>query len=261
VKSTVTTATVPSNPSDIVAETPVQIVQSNTANIIYVPTLNLISGFYRVLYDFSVSANCNQVGTKYILDDFRIVNTTNGPLPVSLKNFNANLRNNAVALTWSTETENNAKGFEVQRRMGNGAYAEIGFVNTKALNGTSSTSLEYSFSDANLKSSTVAQYRLRQVDLDGKSTFSEIRSVRNGAKNISITVYPNPGRGVANLSIPDGVGTVDVSLEDFTGKTIQRYNGINRSSMQLTNMKPGLYVVRVFVRETGEYITERISVQ
>jgi hypothetical protein len=263
VKSSVTTAGVPSNPSDILGQSQVQIVLGNAPNILYVaPTNPLPNGtLYRVLYDFSVAGNCNQGGTKYILDDFRVVTTTNGPLPVSLRNFNANLRNSNVSLSWITETENNAKGFAVERRMGNGAYVEIGFVNSKAINGTSSSTLEYNFSDANLKPSTVAQYRLRQVDLDGKTTYSEIRSVRNGAKNLIVSVYPNPSRGTTNISIPDGVGMVDLSLEDFTGKTIQRYNGINRNNMQLTNMKPGLYVVRVFVRETGESITERISVQ
>lgn len=263
VKSTVTTATVPSDPTDILGQSQVQIVLGNAPNILFVtPTNPLPNGtLYRVLYDFSVAGTCNQGGTKYILDDFRVVTTVNGPLPVSLRNFNANLRNSNVALTWITETENNAKGFAVERRMGNGAYVEIGFVNSKAVSGNSSSTLEYSFSDANLKPSTVAEYRLRQVDLDGKSSYSEIRSVRNGSKNLLLSVYPNPSRGITNISIPDGVGMVDVSLEDFTGKTIQRYNGINRNNLQLTNMKPGLYVVRVFVRETGEYITERISVQ
>ena len=63
----------------------------------------------------------------------------------------------------------------------------------------------------------VSYYRLRQVDFDGRATYSEIKAVRTGNGAIILSVYPNPSRGTVNVAIPDGIGTFDVSVDDFTG--------------------------------------------
>src|SRR5947208_484440 len=72
------------------------------------------------------------------------------PLPVKLTYFNAK-RNNAssVGLAWQTAQELNSKGFEIQRLIGNGGWQVVGFVPTQALNGNSSSVLNYSFNDNN----------------------------------------------------------------------------------------------------------------
>jgi hypothetical protein len=182
------------------------------------------------------------------------------PLPISLRNFNANQRNGKVALTWETDLENNNDGFDVQRRIGNGRYESIGFVDSKAPAGTGGA-YTYSFDDNLSAANTVAYYRLRQVDLDGKSNYSEIKSVRNGAKQIAVSVYPNPSRGTTNVSIPEGSGIMDISLNDLTGKSVQRWNSVNMRSLQLSNLKPGIYMLRINFRESGDQVVERIVVQ
>ena len=259
VKASVTSAGTP-NQADILAQSQVQIVQSNTANILYVPTPNLPVGTqYKVLYDFKAD-NCNQGGTKYILDDFKVITTVGGPLPVTLKNFNAAQRSNKVSLTWETSMELNNDGFEIERRIGNGQYQKIGFVDSKAPGGNGAE-FSYSFEDNTVLPKGVSYYRLRQVDLDGRATYSEIKAVRTGNGAIILSVYPNPSRGTVNVAIPDGVGTFDISVDDFTGKSVQRFSGLTTRNMQLNNLKPGMYMLRVSIRATGETITERIAVQ
>jgi hypothetical protein len=107
----------------------------------------------------------------------------------------------------------------------------------------------------------VSYYRLRQVDYDGRVAFSEVKAIRTGNGSIVLSVYPNPSRGTTNVAIPAGVGSVDVSVDDFTGKSVQRFSGLNTQNLQLTNLKPGMYMLRVSIRATGETITERIAVQ
>ncbi|MBS4065991.1 MAG: T9SS type A sorting domain-containing protein [Chitinophagaceae bacterium] len=181
-------------------------------------------------------------------------------LPVTLTNFNAVGRSGKVALTWETATEVNNDGFAIERKVGNGVYEKIGFVDSKAPGGTGEN-FSYSFDDFNPQAKGVTYYRLAQADLDGKITYSEIRAVRLGNGAILISVYPNPSRGTTNVVLPDGVGTVDVSVDDFTGKSVQRLTGINSKNFQVNNLKPGIYMIRVNIRSTGETITERISVQ
>lgn len=181
-------------------------------------------------------------------------------LPVTLANFNAVQRSSKVSLTWETLFELNNDGFEIERRIGSGSYQKIAFVDSKAPGGNGDA-FTYSFEDATSLPKGVTYYRLRQVDLDGRATYSEIKAVRTGNGAIVLSVYPNPSRGTTNVALPSGVGTYDVSVDDFTGKSVQRFSGLTSSNLQLNNLKPGMYMLRVSIRATGETITERIAVQ
>jgi Secretion system C-terminal sorting domain len=183
-------------------------------------------------------------------------------LPVSLKNFNAAQRSGKGFLTWETDQENNNDGFEIERRSaGNSQYQKIGFVDSKAPGGTGAA-FSYSFDDNQSLAKGVTYYRLRQVDLDGRATYSEVKAVRTGNGGLlTISIYPNPSRGTTNITIPESAGKMDVSLDDFTGKSIQRWSGISVRNLQLNNMKPGIYMLRINFRESGETIVERIIVQ
>ena len=185
---------------------------------------------------------------------------TQANLPVTLANFNAVQRSSKVNLTWDTLFELNNDGFEIERRIGGGSYQKIAFVDSKAPGGNGDA-FSYSFEDAENLPKGVTYYRLRQVDLDGNATYSEIKAVRTGNGTIILSVYPNPSRGTTNVALPSGVGTYDVSVDDFTGKSVQRFSGLTSSNLQLNNLKPGMYMLRVSIRATGETITERIAVQ
>ena len=262
VKATWTSTNTPPPASEILGQSQVQIVLSNQANILYVPlSAPVPTGTqYRIIYDFSVAANCNQNGTKYIIDELTVTTTTGGPLPVKMGAFNASLKSNRVALTWNTETEINNAGFEVERKTANGQYEKVGFVASKAPGGNGS-GFNYSFEDAALNAKGVVYYRLRQLDLDGKATYSEIRAVRMANGALTLTVYPNPSRGNTNIALPAGAGSMDISLENFSGGLVQRWMGVMNSNLQLNNLRPGVYVLRVQMRETGEQLTQRILVQ
>lgn len=190
-----------------------------------------------------------------------LLTNTCSTLPVVLKNFSATQRNSKALLTWETEIEINNAGFEVQRRLaGKSQYETVAFVDSKAPGGNGNN-YSYGFNDATTLPKGVTYYRLRQVDLDGKSTYSEIKSVRTGNGNLTISVYPNPSRGTVNVAIPESSSKMDVSLDDYTGKSIQRWSGISARNLQLNNLKPGVYMLRVNFRETGDSIIERIIVQ
>ena len=183
-------------------------------------------------------------------------------LPVKFLSFSAQQVNGKVALKWQTAQELNNKEFQVQRKMANGGYQAIATVSSKALFGNSGTVLDYSFDDlASLVGAGQVYYRIKQIDLDGRSDFSEIRSIRNNAKKFNITIYPNPGRDLVKVTIPDGAGIVDISLSDMSGKEIKRWNSTSVKNIELTNLRPGMYTIRINVKETGDVLVDKIMIQ
>jgi hypothetical protein len=116
------------------------------------------------------------------------------PLPVELIAFNANISGNKVSLTWKTATEINNFGFEVERSETSDVKLEmwekIGFVQG---HGNSNSPKEYSFTDF-LSGGTAFNYRLKQIDNDGKYEYSNSIKVLLDApsKSGALQNYPNP---------------------------------------------------------------------
>jgi hypothetical protein len=133
-------------------------------------------------------------------------------------------------------------------------------VASQALYGNSSSTLNYSFNDNN-NAHAITQYRLKEVDIDANSKFSEIRAVRGDGQAGKIIVYPNPSfDGTAKVVFEEVNGTRDVSLSDATGRLIKQWKGVTNNNLGIDNLTPGFYSLRVVIRETGEQSIEKIIV-
>jgi hypothetical protein len=182
-------------------------------------------------------------------------------LPVNLTYFNAKRTNASnVSLSWQTAQELNSSGFEIQRQIGNGGWQVIAFIPSQAINGNSNSLLTYSYTDKN-SANGVTQYRLRTVDLDGSSKFSEIRSVRGEGQAGQIILYPNPSSdGKVKVVFEDMSGTRDVSLTDMSGRVIRQWASVTTNNIEINNIPAGYYSLRVINRETGEQFVEKMVV-
>jgi hypothetical protein len=89
------------------------------------------------------------------------------PVPVELTSFTAQTIDNNVVLNWSTATEINNSGFDVERKSGNSEFSKIGFVSG---HGTTANISSYTFTDNNIDATSYT-YRLKQIDFDGSSTY------------------------------------------------------------------------------------------
>jgi hypothetical protein len=184
------------------------------------------------------------------------------PLPVTLKNIFVNLKDSKGLLNWTTSTEQNNKGFEVQKSVGNGQdFRTIGFVGTRAKDGNSNTEISYSFEDADIKAGTMHYYRLKQVDFDGKFTYSAIKSIKPGSIESNLSVYPNPSQGSFTLTTGAASGKVNVFLLDNTGRVINQYMNVSSSNTKFNNLKKGFYTLKIVDVETGEQSAQRVVVQ
>lgn len=187
-----------------------------------------------------------------------ILTNTCSVLPVVLSNFVAGCIGNEVILRWTAVTESNLKAYEVERKIGKGNYEIIQVVPARSADGLLDV-VQYMYKDR-IYTNEAIYYRLRMVDVAGKITYSDIRSVRmNGLGKVLI--YPNPGRDVIQVILPADAGVMDLTLEDMTGKTIRKWNGITQQQMQLQQLQPGMYVLRIRFRSSGEQVLERLIVQ
>ena len=91
------------------------------------------------------------------------LNYSQGALPVELSSFSASVIGASIILNWTTETEVNNYGFDVERKSFMGSWEIISFVNG---NGNSNSTKQYSFIDKNVYTGAYS-YRLRQIDNDG----------------------------------------------------------------------------------------------
>jgi len=181
------------------------------------------------------------------------------PLPVDFKSFTAARNHSNVSLKWETLTEKNCTGFAVERNT-NGTWQEVAFVSSQAPGGNSSDQLSYQYNDQN-NNKGISQYRLRQVDFDNKSKFSEIRTVRGEAQVGKIIVYPNPSMdGKVNVSFEDASLVRDISLMDMSGRVLKQWKALSNNNITIENLIPGMYTLRVVVPETGEQTVEKIVV-
>ena len=183
-------------------------------------------------------------------------------LPVSLRSFTAARNNSTVLLKWETVTEENSRGFYIERNLGNNTWETLGFVSSRAIRGNSNSALDYEYSDINNKAKGITQYRLRQVDFDGKHAYSPIRAVRAGSQKGKTIVYPNPSNdGRVNVVFAD-VNTIrDVSLMDMNGRVMKQWKGVTNNNIQIDNLIVGFYTIRIIDTDTGEQTVEKIVVK
>jgi hypothetical protein len=124
-----------------------------------------------------------------------ITMTVSSEIPVELVSFNAEMGDGNVVLNWSTATETNNNGFQIEKReksnvKGQTEFSSVGFVSGK---GTTTEKTFYSYSDKNEKPGTYL-YRLKQIDFDGTYSYSnEVELEVVAPKDFALYQnYPNP---------------------------------------------------------------------
>jgi hypothetical protein len=167
------------------------------------------------------------------------------PLPVELAAFSAMARGPVTHLTWTTATEENNAGFEVEASADSRTFRRLGWV---AGQGSSSGARAYQFDDGTFATATGPQvyYRLRQLDTDGTATFSPVRTVAVPAgRPAQLQLWPNPARGtVAVGGVAPGQA---VQLLDLAGRVLLSAVLPAEGPLQLAlpaGLAPGVYLVR-----------------
>ena len=230
----------------------------------YGPGTLLNNGSVKYCYYVGPANNNNLQGNN---SEFRFLISYNGTpcgeqgaLPVSFRAFTASRSNSVVALKWTTAMESNNLGFEIQRLTGNGTWQTLSFITTQAVAGNSSSDLTYTFNDLN-QTKGISQYRIKQIDIDKRSKFSEIRAVRGDGQKGKTIIYPNPSSdGKVNIIFEDVNGIRDISVSDITGRVVKQLKGITTNNIIVDNLTGGIYTVRIVNNETSEQEVQKFVV-
>lgn len=182
--------------------------------------------------------------------DFTIQVNESG-LPVTLTAFKGELRNGKAILTWETATEQNNRGFELQRSADGVNFTAIAFVNSKAPGGNSTSALQYYFEDENPFSGNT-YYRLKQTDLDLTAVYSNVINLKSPKVNALElrNVYPNPANKVINVEIAvPASDVVNLIVTDLAGKvimqkTVSASGGYNNYSLDVSKLTRGNYIIK-----------------
>lgn len=139
-------------------------------------------------------------------------------VPVELINFTAKIINGKNILEWTTATEKNNLGFEIQRSLDNNIFTTIGFVQGS---GTSTEFHHYSFTESG--TGNTLYYRLKQIDFNGSYTYSKVIKI-NSATVSTLQLdqnYPNPFNPVTNIKYQLGNnGFVTLKVFNSLGEEI-----------------------------------------
>lgn len=162
-------------------------------------------------------------------------------LPVEWLGFTGQWTGKAAQLDWETATEIGSDYFDVERQNPAGSWDAIGQVRAA---GESITPKAYEFLDTDPGPTNPILYRLRQVDLDGAFTYSEIVSLARSATEGTISLYPNPAKGHIFV---EGMSVGDFQITDAAGREVARgqINDTYRVRIALPDELPmGTYILR-----------------
>jgi hypothetical protein len=167
-------------------------------------------------------------------------------VPVELTSFTASVSDGKVNLTWSTASEINNHGFEVERKYSNGQFATVGFVEGY---GTTAEEQHYTFVDQNLTPGTYS-YRLKQIDFDGSfEYFNEIEVDVTSPVEFDLSQnYPNPFNPATTINFSLASDSkVTLKIFDVLGQEITTLvngnmsAGIHNLNFNASSLNSGIY--------------------
>jgi|GEM_PF-2004649 len=250
-------------PLELVFKTPPQ-VSNQDIYIGFAQTLNTTTAYWPLAVQSESPArdsafySSSLVGGAYTsyntLNRFMIVaNLAPVTVPVELSTFTATTKNNVVNLQWSTATETNNSGFDIERSIANNVWAKIGFVKG---NSTTTQKSNYSFSDdiAKLNAEKIS-YRLRQIDFDGTSKYYYLPvsvEVSAPATFELCQNYPNPFNPTTSIrySIPVASKVkIDIynTLGQLVSNLVSEYKeaGVYSVDFNASSLSSGVYMYKI----------------
>lgn len=235
-----------------------QIYQSTNywADVIFAQNTNSF-----VLQSVTDATGCNNSGT---LQTLNVTSMDCSTLPITLLNLSASPKGKTVTLHWTTSSELNNRGYDIQRSSDGVNWSTIGFV---AGAGNSSMTINYSYLDDNLDARKY-YYRLNQWDIDGRSKYSVVVTAVIGGKGEYVLGqnYPNPFRNETTIqySLPQA-GKVSLTLFDISGRIVRtlvngsKEAGTHAVSFTTGNLTSGIYYYRLQVGDFSD--VKKLTIQ
>lgn len=203
---------------------------------------------------FNPPSNACDTGPYGQAEDYTVYFATASLLPVSLVEFKAECEGNAVAISWKTASEQHNDHFTVERSAEGLNWEIVGKVKGA---GTSTQGHRYNMKDHGADGG-VNYYRLKQSDLDGKYSYSDVLSVSCVDLDQQIlTLFPNPSPGRFTIQ---GFGQeADLTITNAMGQRIMNKKIISDEEIIDLTGRPGTYIV--VIRSGGKAFSRKVFIK
>jgi hypothetical protein len=163
--------------------------------------------------------------------------TPANPLPIELLYFNAFYHDQKVDLTWATASEQNSHYFDIEKSKDGNHWEFV----SRVYAAVNSSSINYYADIDNSPYNGTSYYRLKQVDMDGTFSYSNLAVVIVPASTTAdINVFPNPTTAEnINLELTGLEGkNVLVVMRDIAGREVYSKVIISTSGNYITAIDP-----------------------
>ncbi len=211
-----------------------------------------------------ISTFDNNLSQHEITEAATFVEPTAAPLPVELSAFNAYLQKDNVLLNWTTATEINNYGFDVERKeINDNDWLKLAFIKGS---GNSNSVKQYSYRD-NKISNGKYYYRLKQIDSDGKYEFSKTIEVEanNTPSNFELMQnYPNPFNPDTHIkfTVPEKT-FINISIYNTLGEKVSEVvndiyeTGTYEKIFRANNLSSGTYLA--VLKSGSRILTQKMT--
>ncbi len=198
----------------------------------------------------------NSLGFKDTSDIFLLGSAINFQLFSAQK-----IPNGLIQLIWKTSSEQNVTGFLVQRKKQNEtSFSNLGFINSKSINGFSNSELNYSFNDSSASNYDKLFYRLQVQHADSSISYSEVRIITSAPEKNAFTLYPNPARKYAQLYLNQFTSPLTLKIYDAEGKRISQQLLREQNSLVRVPASKGVYLLEVSDQDGKNEIRKKLLV-
>jgi hypothetical protein len=194
----------------------------------------------------AITSHTNTALSALTVDNY----TQASPLPIGLSSFTGKSTGGTVVLQWTTQTEQNAANFIVERSTDGTHFAPVATIRAE---GNSNTPQDYTTTDEH-PAKGINYYRLRMVDLDGRFNYSPVILVRSDNAPAP-TLFPNPAGSYFRLAA--GSEPIrEITVFDLAGrKALGMLNSAtgNMVYVPCAGLARGVYFVEIKTA-TGRYV-------
>lgn len=174
------------------------------------------------------------------------------PLPISLLNFDAQLQDKKVYITWSTLDEIGNDYFTIQKSINEINFTDVGQLKA---NSNSLTQTNYAMIDHN-PSKGISYYRLKQTDLTGEFTYTNTKRICH-LEQAYVSCYPNPTNGKLSVDLDEETNTYTfinlLGQEILSGRLTKLNNYID-----ISNCENGQYIL--FIKNSNQEVTKTLKI-
>ena len=195
-----------------------------------------------IIYTADQSATPNTLEAGF---DFFNVTNSSSPLPVELGSFNGVAHKNFNRLLWTTFSEVNNSGFDIEKSVDGIHFIKIGFIKGA---GTSTSQHDYEFDDFDLTAG-VLFYRLKQIDFNGMFSYSEAIKIKRTANlSDSFLIYPNPANDFITVESAEKEDALTkIKMTDTRGQVVytKELQQEQNTRIDISDFAEGIYFLEV----------------